>query len=206
MQTKTKPPLVHTNGFMRFYVDNAEGLHGPGLPPIDEYFLHVWVKSMPNSTPELEIHDHPFSFDSYILNGGMTQDIIQPIPDPDGDYVKVTPRAGWRLHRLDPANFKLEIIEQKTFKKGDSYFLDENSVHRVTGYIDGTITKLVRHTDEQHCPVVYITQSFWEKYSMKDDPKRYIDNLAQGKTETPWDIWGKAKGPENSPKIDLDKS
>lgn len=194
MEKILKPPLIHTNGFMRFYVNNLEGLHGPGLPPIDEYFLHVWVKSMPNTTPDLEIHDHPFSFESEILDGWMTQDIIEPVPDPAGEYVKVTPKAGWRLHRLDPTNFKLEIIEQKKFSKGDKYFLDENSVHKVTGYVDGTISKVVRYTDQQHCPVCYITQDFWSKYSMKDDPKRYIDFLAKGETETPWDTFGKAVG------------
>jgi hypothetical protein len=198
MEKILKKPLIHTNGFMRFYVNNLEGLHGPGLPPIDEYFIHVWVKSMPNSTPELEIHDHPFSFDSEVLDGSMTQDIIDAIPDLAGNYVKVTPRAGWRLHRLDQRLFRLEIKEKVRFSKGDKYFLDQDSIHRISGYVDGTITKVVRHTDQQHCPVVYVTQEFWAKYSMKDDPKRYVDFLAAGNVDTPWDKTGKAKEPQRS--------
>ena len=173
-----KPPLVHTNGFMRFYIENLDKLGDGVHPPQGEYFLHIWAKSMPNSTPELEIHDHPFSFESTVLDGEMTQEIYNCVIDPNGEYLKITPRAGQRMHRMDEHRYRLEVLERVTYEKGTTYVMDQDSVHRITDYKDGTITKVIRFTDQQHCPVVYLHEKYWGLFSLKDDPMAYVDSMS----------------------------
>jgi len=175
---KMKPPLIHTNGFMRFYIENLDKLSDGVNPPQGEYFLHVWSKAMPNSTPELEIHDHPFSFQSEILDGEMTQEIYNCIIDPKGEYLKITPRPGKRLHRVDENRYRLEVKETMSYQRGDVYYMDQDSVHRITSYKDGCVTKVVRYTDQQHCPIVFLHESYWPEYALKDDPMKYIGTLA----------------------------
>ena len=176
---KHKPPLLHTNGLMRFYIDNIEKLGGEGMPPMDEWFLHVFSHSMPNSTPEFEIHNHPFAFQSELLHGKMIQEVYKPVIDNEkGEYRKVTPLPGERMHLLGDSLYRLEIIENPHYVRGDIYEMDEQSVHRIVSYEDGTVTKVVRCTDQQHCPVVYLHNRYWDKYSLKDDPTRYISTLS----------------------------
>ena len=172
---KYKPPLLHTNGLMRFYIQNLEKLGGE--VPMDEWFLHVFSHSMPNSTPELEIHDHPFHFTSEILHGSFIHKIYKPVIDRDGEYRKVTPLPGKRMHLLGEHFYSLEVLETPHYKRGDKYEMLEDSVHKITSYEDGTVTKVVRMTDQQHCPVVYLHEKYWADYSLKDDPTRYIDSF-----------------------------
>lgn len=157
--------LAHPNAFVRFYIPNVEGLSGPNLPPLDEYFIHVWARSTP-AFDVFDTHDHIFTFQSEILHGSMTQEVYDPVPDENGNWIKVDCRPGGQIHRKSPNFYRLDLLETAHYKRGDIHVLGEDEVHRITDYEDGTVTKVVRHTQRKCRGDYYLTRKNWEQYPL----------------------------------------
>jgi len=126
----SKRSYLHGNGFAKIVlVDN----------PHFKCRLHVWRNS---NTGVETLHNHRWSFASAIQAGAITADIFNDSVKPEAEYFKeyVYQREGASTSTsMLIGDSRLERIITEVKVAGDTYHMDCNTIHRITG-VESPIT------------------------------------------------------------------
>jgi hypothetical protein len=131
-------------GFLRTY-----------LPPDSKRFrLNVWHNglSIPNVST---IHDHPWSFDSWIISGEFRN--LRFVEDHySGDeynWMRIMCGEQGKSLGHDPARIRLRALPIEHYFTGDKYHQDAEEIHQ-SAFTDGTVT-LNDRTGDTEMPRVF---------------------------------------------------
>ena len=143
---------------------------------MDNYYIHIFDEKLPHSLPEIAIHDHPFSFDSTILQGVQHHRVYRAVrDDKHGPYLKIIHPTGLMI-RLNDHRYRLETIEEPTYRQGDKYYMGEGSIHEIDRFEHVTISKVVTLTKLSRPSEIYMSDE-----QMSTANKQYHDIIAQNK-------------------------
>lgn len=151
-------------GMLRMYIP------APGQPK--RLRLNMWNSKY--SVPGVSImHDHPWDFDSWIINGRFRNVRYVPVRGPAERYKFMTIKCGEDGCAMSaPQNIELRAMPVEHYSTGDKYHQNADEIH-ASYYNDGTITLNDRVGDTEHARV------FW-----KDEPKGYwVDAKPREATE-----------------------
>ena len=154
-------------GMLRMYIPTPE--HPK------RFRLNLWNSKL--AVPGVSImHDHPWSFDSLIVNGAFRN--VRYVEDhfSGDDFKFMTIKCGIDGCAMsEPSKLRLRALPTETYRTGDTYHQDASEIH-ASYYNDGTVTLNDRIGDTEHARV------FWA-----DEPQGYwVD--AKPRTATPDEI------------------
>lgn len=173
-------------GMLRTYVDHGK-----------KYRLNVWDKSL--AVPNVSvIHDHPWSFTSWILSGDFTNvryDITEPIdiePQGIGNYEPPAELPNdlwynWQVIRTGPGGgpeggysgyCRLRARAPERYAAGSVYHQDPTEIH-ASVYTDGTVTinDRVRLPDGDHARVFWPAGESWIDAEPRDATPMEVANV-----------------------------
>lgn len=133
-------------GMMRVYIP------GPGSPK--RFRLNMWNSAL--AVPNVSImHDHPWSFDSWIINGAFRN--IRYIEDHfSGDdffFMNIKTGVAGQWGKTD-GKVRLRALPTEHYRTGDKYHQDASEIH-ASYYDDGTVTLNDRVGDTEHAKVFW---------------------------------------------------
>lgn len=142
-------------GMLRAYFDKDK-----------RFRLNIWDKAL--AVPDVSlVHDHPWSFNSWIINGALYNQrfLEQPFIDQEAgtkfDYMTIkTGEGGGPEGEVHTTRLLLEPTE--VYKTGDSYHQEPTEIH-FSGYLDGTVTlnDRIRFGDGEHARVFWPHGQSW---------------------------------------------
>ena len=123
--------------------------------------LNIWSTKL--AVPGVSImHDHPWDFDSWIINGRFDNVRYAEINGTGNSYKYMIIKCGEEGCALsDPTRIKLLKLPTEHYTTGDTYHQDAHEIH-ASYYDDGTVTLNSRVGDTEQARV------FW-----RDEPKGY---------------------------------
>jgi hypothetical protein len=140
--------------------------------------LHVWDTRF--AVPDVStIHNHPWSFESYIVAGAIKQ--RRYIVSPDGKPFNVStilagPGGGLRTA---PQPVKLEAQDLEVYGEGDSYTQTTDEIHWSMPE-DGTVTLVTRRfvkADRDHARVFWPAGADWVSAEPRPATSREIHEI-----------------------------
>ena len=154
--------------FLRLYME-SEGQ----LP----YYIHVYDDSITNHVSESAIHNHPFDFESTVLQGVLSHTLYEATISDGGKHLNVnyTPTQGalGKVSRMDNYRYKLRTIKDQILKVGDTFKMVEGEIHAVTGYQHVTITNVKILSQRPGKSNLFMTQEQMDAVN-----KRYEDHIS----------------------------
>jgi|SRR5579864_1247804 len=158
---------------VRFILGNAQmydwtvqgfGMLRTYIPEIEHpkrFRLNMWNSAL--AVPGVSImHDHPWDFDSWIINGKFRN--VRYVEDhySGDDFKYMTIKCGIDGCAMsDPSKMRLRALPTEHYATGDKYHQDASEIH-ASYYNNGTVTLNDRVGDTEHARV------FWA-----DEPKGY---------------------------------
>lgn len=140
------PWTVQGFGMLRTYLG--------GGPKGKRYRLNVWNSDL--AVPNVSIiHDHPWDFDSWIINGEFHN--VRYLEDyNNGDLAKfMLIRSGVDgAPASTMATIRLRALPTEHYHTGDTYHQDKDEIH-ASYYDDGTVTLNDRVGDTEHARVFW---------------------------------------------------
>jgi hypothetical protein len=124
--------------------------------------LNVWNSAL--AVPGVSImHDHPWDFDSWIINGKFRN--VRYVADhfSGDDFKYMTIKCGEDgCSMSEPAKVRLRALPTEHYKTGDTYHQDAHEIH-ASYYDDGTVTLNDRVGDTEHAKVFWADepQGYW---------------------------------------------
>jgi hypothetical protein len=103
--------------------------------------VHVYTKELPAIIDIEDIHNHRYSFTSYILSGSFVQEIFEIV---EGDTYVLRNESCSEGNNLENKGETcgIRFNNKHIYKKGDQYTVDKDTFHRVFSH--DAITYLVR--------------------------------------------------------------
>lgn len=140
-------------GFLRTYL-------GWGDNP-KRFRLNVWDPSL--SVPNVSvIHDHPWSFDSYVLSGAF-RNVRYTEDHFSGDeytYMTIKTGEGGQPIRSTESSIRLRPLATEHYAPGDIYHQDADEIHH-SEFDAGTVTLNDRTGDTEHARVFWPAGGPW---------------------------------------------
>ena len=135
------------------------------LDPDKKYRLNIWDRGLmvPNVST---IHDHPWHFTSWIINGAFRNTRFNISPDPlygnafDWQVIRTGPGGGPEDGEHGTVRLIARAPEQ--YRTGDRYHQEAKEIHS-SAFMDGTVTlnDRVRLSDSDHARVFWLTGQHW---------------------------------------------
>lgn len=95
--------------------------------------LHLFDARFQFKQVGLEVHDHAFDYESFVVDGAVEQTIYEAIPDPRGDheFLDVTYGHGGSALRSSGRHLRLLQKRRETYGAGTLYKLSHGILHRL---------------------------------------------------------------------------
>lgn len=143
-----------------------------------KFRLNVWHSSF--TIPDVStVHDHPWSFKSWIINGGFRN--IRFVEDPSGELCEwMRIKCGEMGGSLgtNPAPIRLRARSVEHYKTGDTYWQDAEEIHQ-SSYDDGTVTLNDRTGDTEMPRVFWLAGKGWVDAKPREATLNEIDTAAR---------------------------
>ncbi len=145
---------------------------------MDGYYIHVYDDRITNTVPESAIHEHPFCFESVVLQGSLSHTLYEAIPMATGKYLKVNyedlgqSRLG-KIYRINDYRYRLQALKDQTFRVGDIFGMTYDEIHSVTNFESVTITNMKILEQRPGHSYIYMTQEQMDAVN-----KRHADQIA----------------------------
>jgi len=108
--------------------------------------LHVFMNMPEIDIPMENIHNHRWNFASQIIKGKMKMEIFKRGLEGDKyffDY-KYRPANGGGNYEVDLLGLSaLEMIEERVFHSGESYYMDCDELHRIVNFPNEKVVTIV---------------------------------------------------------------
>lgn len=126
----------HPLGFKYFKLGN--------LSNSEEFRLHFWVNTIDKHDNDLQIHDHSFDFESFVLNGSIVNNKYKIISSSNfnGYVYDVKFRNEKSKLILNQENCSIELKESVEINRGEFYKMHSNDFHESINSEDLTVTLL----------------------------------------------------------------
>lgn len=126
----------HPLGFKYFKLGN--------LSNSEEFRLHFWVNTIDKHDNDLQIHDHSFDFESFVLNGSIVNNKYKIISSSslNGYVYDVKFRNEKSKLILNQENCSIELKESIEINRGEFYKMYSNDFHESINNEDLTVTLL----------------------------------------------------------------
>jgi len=123
----------------------------------EELRLHFWVETNENQDDDLQIHDHSFNFESFVVYGSLKNNkfITKYDNNANGLIYNVRFRNGKSRLTLDSKNQLIELISSQIIKNGEFYCLNRNELHKSENLSESTISLLKIIKPENKVTQVY---------------------------------------------------
>lgn len=95
--------------------------------------LHLWTEEfMARADPLGRLHDHTWELRSTVLVGELTDHVLTPVGDSRGEYLAHVVHYGATGNRIEvrPGRWRLEEVDARVVRAGQSYHLGSRRVHR----------------------------------------------------------------------------
>ncbi|WNO53180.1 hypothetical protein [Stakelama saccharophila] len=95
--------------------------------------LHLFDERFRFKQTGLEVHDHTFDYESFVVDGAVEQTIYEAIPDAGGAYEVLEVSYSHGGSALQRSGRYLQLVEQRreTFTAGETYRLPHGVLHRL---------------------------------------------------------------------------
>lgn len=126
----------HPLGFKYFKLGN--------LSNSEEFRLHFWVNTIDKHDKDLQIHDHSFDFESFVINGRIVNNKYKIISSNNfnGYVYDVKFRNEKSKLILNQENCSIELDESVEINSGEFYKMSSNDFHESINNEDLTVTLL----------------------------------------------------------------
>jgi hypothetical protein len=126
--------------------------------------LHFYTLRLPRITPEEEIHNHRYHFNSKVLKGTLHQRLYDVTPCPESDWTMEDESCSQdRVSDKNSIPVKVVQSAKMSLSVGSNYFINYDTFHNVTstyciteltrGPIKKAVAQVVRHNgSELVCP------------------------------------------------------
>lgn len=136
--------------------------------------LNVWNADL--AVPNVSvIHDHPWSFDSWIINGRFGNvRFVEDYHNGDAyDWMKIRTgeEAGKQLAAR--SRIRLRSLPVEHYTTGDKYHQDADEIH-LSAYADGTVTLNDRVGDTEHARVFWPAGQEWVDAKPREATRKEI--------------------------------
>lgn len=126
----------HPLGFKYFKLGNTS--------KTEEFRLHFWIDTSEKQDVDLQIHDHSFDFESFVVSGSLVNNIYQ---------TKYNQNEEGLLYDVKFSNHKSELVinsnnqtlvfeSSKLIESGDFYSLKSDVIHCTENKIESTVSLL----------------------------------------------------------------
>lgn len=142
---------------------NCSKIHSFGLGFIqiklgEKERVHIYTNKIKTTTKEEEIHNHRYNFKSTVLKGVLNNKLYQVNEDINGPFLLVDEACNPDLPKSEK---KIKVSLPKLIcdfdtGKGQSYFIEKDTFHRVEALEDNTITLVRREpTVKDMAQIIY---------------------------------------------------
>lgn len=109
-----------------------------------EFRLHYWVSTNEKHDDDLQIHDHSFDFDSFVVNGSITNNKYEVVNsyNPKGYIYDVKFKNEKSKLVLNTDNCYIRKIQSVNINRGGFYRMLNNEFHESINYEEQTVTLL----------------------------------------------------------------
>lgn len=148
------------------------------------YRLNVWDNRLAVPNVSL-IHDHPWNFTSWILNGKLINERFQEEYGELFEFMTIKCGPGGGPSCLPPAITKLRRLRLDSFGIGDAYYQEASDIHQ-TMFMTGTVTLNERTVigDGHHARVFWPAGQRWVDAEPREARVYEIDMALQGVLDT----------------------
>lgn len=158
-------------------------VHGNGFIQIDlapDTRLHFWSDLIPRQKVDTQIHDHRFSFKSYVLAGELVQTAYNIRANSATGRFQVyeaVPQSGENTELVAVEGFRCDVrakYPSGLLVAGESYVFDALEFHR-TDYLTPSVTLMVKTRITDHrprvlCRVEQTPDNEFSRENWVDDP------------------------------------
>ena len=167
----------HPLGFKYFKLGNVS--------ESEEFRLHFWINTIEKHDKDLQIHDHSFAFESFVLNGSIVNNKYKIISSTnfDGYVYDVKFRNEKSKLILNQENCSIELEESVAINVGEFYKMSSNDFHESINNEDLTvtllkITKSYNKVSRVFSPKKLNTLNSFERVNLTfDENKKLIDKI-----------------------------
>lgn len=167
----------HPLGFKYFKLGNVS--------ESEEFRLHFWINTIEKHDKDLQIHDHSFAFESFVLNGSIVNNKYKIISSTnfDGYVYDVKFRNEKSKLILNQENCSIELEESVEINVGEFYKMSSNDFHESINNEDLTvtllkITKSYNKVSRVFSPKKLNTLNSFERVNLTfDENKKLIDKI-----------------------------
>lgn len=116
--------------------------------------LHLWDERFRFKQAGLEVHDHAFDYESFVVDGAVHQTIYEAIPDAGGTHEVLEVSYSKGGSALQRSGRYLQLVEQRreTYSAGALYRLSHGVLHRLD-LVGPSATTLVMTCDMGGQPI-----------------------------------------------------
>lgn len=103
------------------------------LAPSGTARLHLWTDHfMARADPLGRLHDHTWELRSAVLVGELTDHVLTPVRDREGEYLAHVVHYGKASNRIESLDgrWRLDELRTRAVRQGQSYDLAPRQVHR----------------------------------------------------------------------------
>lgn len=95
--------------------------------------VHLWDERFRFRQTGLEVHDHTFNYESFVVDGALEQTIYKAIPDTGGEHEVLEVSYSEGGSALQRSGRNLQLVEQhrETYAAGALYQLSHGVLHRL---------------------------------------------------------------------------
>ena len=110
----------------------------------EEFRLHFWTNTIEKHDKDLQIHDHSFDFESFVLNGRIINNKYKIISSQNfnGYLYDVAFRNEKSALILNQEHFSIELQESFEINVGEFYAMSSDDFHESINNDDMTVTLL----------------------------------------------------------------
>lgn len=120
--------------------------------------MHAWTQeSVLRADPAGRIHDHLWMLRSSVLVGGLEDQILSAVPDPEGDYKASGVLYGTEVNALSTIDgfWTLTEVGRRHVWAGSSYQLQHGEIHLTRVLAFPTVTLAVTEEEGTDPPMVF---------------------------------------------------
>ncbi|WP_226633921.1 hypothetical protein [Novosphingobium profundi] len=95
--------------------------------------LHLWDERFRFKQVGLEVHDHKFDYQSFVVDGSVEQTIYEAIPDSEGahEVLEVSYSGGGSILQRSGKHIQLFELRREKYSSGVLYELPHGVLHRL---------------------------------------------------------------------------
>jgi len=145
----------------------------------EEFRLHFWISTNENQDDDLQIHDHSFNFESFVVYGSLKNTIFISKNDDNSNgylYDVIFRNEKSRLV-LNSNNQLLKILNFEVIKTGEFYYQKSDELHESQNINDLTISLLKIIKPENKVARVFSPKVLSELPSFERNFVADIENL-----------------------------